>query len=334
MNEQEILEHALHTLIEEGIEPHWRDAPTDGAIDGKLKLHLKFHPPVQFRVEVKKELRAMHINHLEHMAKMEAPYLIIANRIFPKVKHELKERGINYLEASGNMFLQHDGLYLKIEGKRHTEQSRATGSNRAFTKTGLKVIYQFLIDEDWINKSYRDIASHTGTGLGNINNIFNGLKQEGYLLQLTKNDYKLDDKQKLLEKWIMEYEKRLKPSLSIGSFRFLNMDDFYDWKSLPLRNGKTFWGGEPAGDLFTDYLRPEELTLYTTEERTDLIKNYRLVPDLKGNVKAYKTFWKHTEVNVNVVHPLLAYADLIAKGDRRCTETAQKIYDEYLQDKF
>ena len=30
----------------------------------------------------------------------------------------------------------------------------------------------------------------------------------------------------------------------------------------------------------------------------------------------------------------LAYTDLINKGDRRCTETAQKIYDEYLQDKF
>jgi hypothetical protein len=43
--------------------------------------------------------------------------------------------------------------------------------------------------------------------------------------------------------------------------------------------------------------------------------------------------WEHDEVDT-VVNPLLAYADLITKGDRRCTETAQKIFDEYLQDKF
>ena len=52
------------------------------------------------------------------------------------------------------------------------------------------------------------------------------------------------------------------------------------------------------------------------------------------NVKIFKKFWENEDVNNNVVHPLLAYTDLINKGDRRCTETAQKIYDEYLQNKF
>ncbi|MBS0647003.1 MAG: hypothetical protein JSR97_10510, partial [Verrucomicrobia bacterium] len=28
------------------------------------------------------------------------------------------------------------------------------------------------------------------------------------------------------------------------------------------------------------------------------------------------------------------YTDLMNKGDRRCTETAQKIYDEFLQNKL
>ena len=64
------------------------------------------------------------------------------------------------------------------------------------------------------------------------------------------------------------------------------------------------------------------------------MKNYRLVPDINGNVKIFKKFWENEDVNNNVVHPLLAYTDLINKGDRRCTETAQKIYDEYLQNKF
>lgn len=334
MNEQEIIHYALHTLIAEGITPEWNDVPNDGEIDGKLELQFKFHPQVKFNVEVKKEIRAVHIDQINNIAKKNTPFLLIAERIFPKIKQELKEREINYLETNGNMFLLHKGLYINIDGKRYPEKTSNTSGNRAFTKKGLQVIYQFLIEPEWINKTYREIAEKTGTGLGNINNIFNGLKEEGYLLPLTKNEYQLDKKTKLIEKWVVEYERKLKPKLVVGNFRFLNPEDFYNYKNIPLNQEKTLWGGEPAGDLLTNYLRPEELTLYTTEERTEIIKNYRLIPDINGNVKVYKTFWQTTNQYKNTVHPLLAYADLIAKGDRRCTETAQKIYDEYLQNKF
>jgi RNase adaptor protein for sRNA GlmZ degradation len=50
---------------------------------------------------------------------------------------------------------------------------------------------------------------------------------EEYLLQLNKEQYKLENKKKMLEKWIMEYEKRLKPTLTIGIFRSLKID-FYN----------------------------------------------------------------------------------------------------------
>nr|WP_315246570.1 type IV toxin-antitoxin system AbiEi family antitoxin [uncultured Flavobacterium sp.] len=333
MNEQYIIQNAIHNLYKDDIHAEWRETANDDFIDGKLTFHMKYHPAVVLNVEVKKELRAMHLNNIENKARNEEPYMIVADRIFPKIKQELKERRINYLETSGNMFLLMDGLYINIEGRKNEMTAPASG-NRAFTKTGLQVIYLFLIDEEWVNRPYREIAKRTGTGLGNINNIFNGLAQEGYLLQLTKNEQRLENKKQLLEKWILEYEKRLKPTLHIGTFRFLREEDFYNWKGIHLKNQKTYWGGEPAGALYTDYLRPEELTIYTAEEWNDLIRHYKLVPDKNGNVKVFKKFWAQDIVNENAVHPLLAYADLINKGDRRCTETAQRIYDEYLQDKF
>ena len=144
----------------------------------------------------------------------------------------------------------------------------------------------------------------------------------------------MENKKKLLEKWIMAYEKKLKPNLAIGTYRFADNDTYFNWKDIKLKEGETFWGGEPAGDIYTNYLRPEELTLYTTEPRNELMKNYRLVPNQSGNVKIYEKFWKDNTKEKDTVHPLLAYADLIMKGDRRCTETAEKIYNEYLQDKF
>jgi hypothetical protein len=333
MNEKEIIQHAIGNAQKDGnIHLDWKELHDDNTIDGKLTVQLNKHT-IELYAEIKKELRTLHLDKIEELALTKKPFIIVAQRIFPKIKEELRKRNIAYLEANGNLYLNEDTIYLYIEGNNPLE-IKNTVTNRAFTKTGLKVIYQFLIDENWINRTYREIAEQTNTGVGNVNNIFNGLKLEGYLLQLTKQEYQIDHKQKLLNQWIMEYEKRLKPTLVIGTFRFLHKDDFYNWKNVPLIKGKTIWGGEPAGDLLTNYLRPEELTLYTNEERSDLMKNYRLVPDLEGNIKVFKQFWINEQKNTNTVHPLLAYADLMNKGDRRCTETAQKIYDEYLQNQF
>jgi hypothetical protein len=338
MNEQEIIQQAMHHVFIDGnINPDWVETYVNDNIDGRLVLNMKHHPPLQFNAEVKKELRAVHLNYIEDQAKYNKPYIVIAERLYPKIKEELRTRKINYLEANGNMYLLTDGVYVNIDGKKPLENLK-TFSNRAFTKTGLKVIYLFLTDQNWINRTYRDIADQADTGLGNINNIFNGLKQEGFLLQLNKNEYKFENKKKLLEKWIIEYDRKLKPMLALGTFRFLKEEDFYEWRIHNLQEGKTVWGGEPAGQIYTNYLRPEQLTIYTSETTGELMRNYRLVPDHRGNVHVYKKFWRQDEQTYfpddQVVHPLLAYADLMNTGDRRCTETAEKIYDEYLQDKF
>ncbi|WP_348811292.1 type IV toxin-antitoxin system AbiEi family antitoxin [Flavobacterium maritimum] len=332
MNEKEIIQYAINNIQKGGpINVEWKELNNDNAIDGKLFLNLNKHN-IALYAEIKKELRNIHLAKIEELAITKNPFIIVAQRIFPKIKEELRKRNIAYLEANGNIFLNNDEIYLYIDGNTPIELKNKT-TNRAFTKTGLKVIYQFLI-KDCINNTYREIAELTDTGIGTLNTIFNGLKEEGFLIQLTKNELQMENKKKLLDKWVMEYEKRLKPTLAIGTFRFLNKDDFYNWKDIPLKKGKTIWGGEPAGDLLTNYLRPEEFTLYTNEETSALMKNYRLVPDLEGNIKVFKQFWINEQENTNTVHPLLAYADLMNKGDRRCTETAQKIFDEYLQDQF
>lgn len=121
---------------------------------------------------------------------------------------------------------------------------------------------------------------------------------------------------------------------NIGTYRFLKETEFNNWRWIELNNGKTWWGGEPAGDLLTGYLRPAELTLYTNETRNELMKNYRLIPDEKGNVIVYKKFWQNEEENDNFVPPLLVYADLINSDDSRCQETGVMVYKKFLQNNF
>ena len=201
-------------------------------------------------------------------------------------------------------------------------------------KTGLKTVFHFLIDNELVNHAYREIAEKTDVALGNVKYVMDGLRENGYLVKLDKKRFKLINKKVLLEKWIDGYAIRLKPTLIIDRYRFLNENDFQNWKNIKLRTGATVWGGEPGGDILTNYLKPEVLTMYTGETRKELMINYRLIPDQEGNVVAYKKFWKKEDNNLNVAPPLLVYVDLMINGDRRSVETAQKIYNERIEDKF
>lgn len=301
-------------------------------VDGRIHFTHNGKSHIAF-IEVKKELRHHQLAVLEKLKANYHPLMVVAEYIFPKLKEELRKQGIAYLETNGNVYFKDKNIFLWLDGQKVvTVAKQKTG--RAFTKTGLKVVFHFLVNEDLVNLTYREIAIRTGVGFGNINIVMTDLKEQGFLLKVNNQHYSLNNKKELLNRWMEGYEEKLKPALLVGTFRFLKNDDFLRWQKLPLKNMKTWWGGEPAADLLTNYLRPGELTLYTVEKKQELIKNYRLIPDEKGNVKAYQKFWNWDEVNDNIVPPLLVYIDLINTGDRRCIETAQKIYDEFLQNKF
>jgi len=332
MKESDIVQIALENL-EKAFKIRGKWKPLDKKeVDGKIDLFID-EQKLTFNIEVKAEIREHQLSRIIEKAERNKPFMVVAQRIYPKIKDALHKHQIPYLEWNGNIWLQQGKILLWLDNLKPLPISEEK-VNRAFTKTGLKVVFQFLMDEQWINLPYREIANRTEVGLGNINYIMNGLLDNGYLLKQNQKVNRLTKKKDLLEKFITAYQKKLKPTLHIGTFRFLKKDDQENWKQINLKNQKTYWGGEPAGELLTKYLRPEVYTLYTNETRNELIKNYRLIPDPNGNVLAYKKFWTTPEVNNNVVPPLLVYTDLMYTADRRCIETANKIYEQYLKNKF
>jgi hypothetical protein len=330
MNEFEIINIAIEKLHKNGgIEAIWEEANQNN-FDGKLTIFIK-NEQVTFNVVVKKELRNHQLTQLDRLNNIDKPILLIAERIFPNIKKELREREIAYLEANGNIFIRIHNIYIWLETQKPIPTTREKG-NRAFTKTGLKVLFHFLIDNNLVGLTYRQIANITNVGLGNVNNIFTGLKETGFLLKLKQNEFILNNKKELLEKWVIAYREILKPTLEVGRFRFAKEDYFNNWRNIQLQDGKTWWGGEPAGDLLTNHLRPGELTLYTIETRNDLIKNYRMIPDQEGDIRVYKKFWDDTlDTKTNTVPTILIYTDLINVGDKRCRETAEIIFTQYVE---
>lgn len=326
-----IVNLALENLANSGIEGMFEDIGVPD-LDGELELLIDQYQ-YQFGVEVKREIRNHQLPQILKMAERNPnKFMVVATKIYPKVKVELRNHRVPYLEANGNLWLKMDNVFVWIDSNKDIKLEKEK-LNRAFTKTGLKVIFHFLLDDNNINQTYREIAQKTQVGLGNINYVINGLKEEGYLVNLSKTSYQLINKKELLQKWMQAYHERLKPTLLIGRYRFIKEEDFLNWKNLVFVDDRTVWGGEPAGEILTNYLKPGQLTIYTDENRNELIKHYRLIPDPGGNIHVYTKFWD-TEDKLSVAPAVLTYADLMNTGDTRNIETAQRVLKDVLQNQF
>ncbi|MDD5151846.1 MAG: type IV toxin-antitoxin system AbiEi family antitoxin [Flavobacterium sp.] len=329
MNEIEILNNAIHNL-EKNIPLNWDwktvDYNKDKEVDGELNIIVNNQQKIFF-VEIKKDVKNHQLFNILNYKNKFINFLLVAEKLYPKVKKELRENRVNYLESNGNVYINTDDLFLYIDTNEVTKTPKEKG-NRAFTKTGLKVIFHFLLNPKLINQTQREIAEVTNVALGNIPLIINGLLETNLIVRLNKNEYVINNYEELLNKWITEFEQTLKATLFKQRFRFQNKDK--DWRTLQLNTDKTVWGGEPAGDIITNHLRPEKFTLYTKETTKELIINYKLLPDDEGEVAVYDMFWDN-DYNTNTAPNELVYADLMITDDKRCKETAKLIFDEYIE---
>jgi hypothetical protein len=298
-------------------------------IDGTIELVLE-GKTFNFCTIIKNNLRSIHIENLIETALKNKPLLVLADQIYPSIKEELRAHNIAYIETCGNIYLKQNSCLYWIETNKAIPAKKQK-NNRAFTKTGLRLVFDILNDENELNNSYRELAKKANIALGNVNYIINGLKENGFVVSLNKETLQLTNKKELLDTWANKYLETLKNELVVGTYRFVNQNDFLNWKKIKLDNTKTVWGGEAAGDLLTKYLKAAKLTLYTTETQNELFKKYRLIPDPKGSVDVYHKFWNDKQHPSETAPALLVYADLINTNDTRCLETANKIYEKIIQ---
>jgi len=335
METQNIQNQAIRHLWENvGIIARWHPQKQDN-LDGALIFNFR-QQRFEFPGQIRAELRKQHIPQLILAKKAYGDIMVLAAYLPPTVREEMRKEEINYIEANGNMYVKKDKLFFYLDGKKGAPAHPAP-TGRAFTKTGLKLLFHLLVKPEWLHLTYREIGEKTLVGFGNLNVIINDLKEQGFIVAENKRKIKLTRKKELLQKWMDAYELKLKPTLFVGNFEFLDNIDGGNWKweNVNLDTGLTCWGGEVAGAKLTNYLKPEKQLLYTEEGRMDFVKNYRIIPAKNGELDIHRRFWNpEIQERIDIAPYLLVYADLMNTGDRRCMETAKKIYDEWLQDKF
>lgn len=282
-----------------------------------------------FWVEVKNELRQVHLGNLIYqLAKDPENWLLICQYISKTNRKQLKEEGINYLDASGNCNIRRGELLLFINDQQVAPQ-RQSNTGKLWKPAGLRLIFSLLLKPELINEPYRFIAQQSKLGLGTIGTLLQELEKEKYFSRYN-NTYNIENRDALLNRWTETYYAILRPKLVQGRFRFASPKDRDNWKNIKLN--QVFWGGEPAGALLTKFLHPEKFTVYSELPKTEVMKQLRLVPEADGEVELLKPFW-NTENTENefpqTVPPLLAYAELNASMDSRNREIATRIKQQY-----
>lgn len=334
LNEKQIAQEALNVLnTTTGLKGVWHNAKKDTGLDGQIELAFEGKKK-RFFVQVKRELRNKQVDQLIEMADKYAPLMVIAETIFPTLKEKLREQKVGYIDAAGNIFANTTDLYIWIDGNKPAPKQKKPITNRAFTKTGLKTVFYLLLHQNAINLPYRTLANLTDVALGNINNVIEGLRDAGYILQVNEKTFKINKRKELLNRWIVGYQETLKPTLHLGNYKFVDRNNLRNWKRLELGGDETIWGGEPAADHYTNYIVPEKLTVYTYRKEP-LIPKWKLIPDENGEVQFYRKFWKDLNTETEkYAPPLLVYADLMITNDPRCEEVAEIIYEKYLKHEF
>ena len=259
------------------------------------------------------------------------PIILIAEYISKKAAQELKERGINYIDVAGNAFIKYKDLTIFVEGQKNAKKNK-TNQSRAFQETGLKIIFHLLNKPENLQDSYRRISEQADVSVGSVSNVMAELEALNYLLK-TSNKRVLKNKRELLERWVVDFNATLRPRILRKRMRFIDQEQLKNWRAIDLHseNGSILWGGEPGGALYTDNLRPEQFTLFTNLELSQVAKTLRLIPSETGTVEILQKFWKDNYTNNQAAPPLLVYADLINSGYGRNIETAKKILENELQ---
>ncbi len=301
----------------------------DHRIDYLLRMEMR-GKEIHYYAEIKRNV-TMAGRLLLQLRKMneKQKMLLVTTYVNPQMADELKNNGQEFIDTVGNAYIDQPDIYIFVRGNKPPENAIPIPGKGVFKPTGLKVIYAFLCNAGLENKPYRDIAIKANVALGTVGWVMRELKGQGYILDMGKRGNKILKRETLLQRWVEAYPERLKPKLVLGRFQ----GNKGWWEHVNLQPDIALWGGEVAAAKLTNYLKPQIITLYTTEqEQNNLLLKNRLKKDPKGNVEIVRRFWGPGDEfqREDMVHPILVYADLIATGDQRNKETARMIYEKHI----
>lgn len=290
----------------------------------------------QYAVEIKKTVHPATLGPLLlQLGQLGQQALLVTRYLTPPMADALRARGIAFIDAAGNAYLNQPDLFVWVTGRKPAEKRIDPTTGRGFQPTGLQVVFALLCNPEWVNRPYRDLAEKAKVAHGTVGWVMPDLQRQGFVAEIKgkRGTRRLFNQTEMLAQWVDAYARLLRPKTLLGRYYIEKIEGWQDW---PLHEHDAQWGGEPAGALLTEYLRPGELTIYAAKIPAPLAAKYKFLKEPRPGhtdiVEVRKPFWNfpaHPD-HASVVPPALVYADLLATGDGRCIETAKMVHEQYI----
>ena len=317
-----LLDAALAALAEHGVEFKRVAA---GAASGPYDAYLRTvgTRPATYAVDLKHVSRPAAPRSVRPQPPGNTRNLLVAPYVAPALARRLKADGIEFIDAAGNAYLERPGHLIWIVGQKPLSSTPKTfAAGRAFSASGLRVLFALLCDPDRLNEPYRAIAEQAGVAHGTVGWVMPDLIKQGFVAEL-RGRRRLVDGRRLLDLWVDAFLQRLRPKLLLGRFE---VPDLGLLDTLDPHAHEFQVGGEFAARDMTGYLRPGSAVLYADRVPPRLIAALRLERSPRGNLDLVKRFWNFATGELRVPD-VLVYADLLQSNDARARETAGIIRD-------
>jgi hypothetical protein len=269
--------------------------------------------------------------HVASSHKGPAAVLILAPHVGSGVAATLIERGLNYLDASGNCHISVPPFFVHVEGK---SAEKGTGASTGVRGPGFQVLFAYLAEPALLDASIRTVAEVAGVSRQPVLAMKHRLHDDKLILaSKTRTQWHPRRREDALALWLQGYQTTVRASLLAGSYRTREQDpnklDARILDALPTDQFR--WGGTAAGYRLTGNYRGERTVVHVRAGIQDLAKKVRSLPDPAGNLLIMNTFgtinWSPER---ETVHPLLVYSEMLSEGSERAREAAQALHDRYL----
>ncbi|MDB9529376.1 type IV toxin-antitoxin system AbiEi family antitoxin [Oscillatoria sp. CS-180] len=269
--------------------------------------------------------------------------LLITRGLSNLVVEQLLKRNVEFIDIDGSIYLNSSKFYVLVRNQIHKEN---TSKSLEITAASLQVIYALLSQPKIFKQGYdfdEEVGCISGVTPKTVKNTLKKLQDLDYITY-RHGRYEIVDYVRLLERWELGYSERLRAKLTLGIFAPIGNIGFSEVADKIEEYAERYdylIGGELAASIMTEYLRPISATLHLSNnfDSRELAVNLKLKPDLEGSITFLQTFG-HVKYHQNdlgkfqqtLINPLFIHAELMRTGNSRLKETAELIYDRYIEE--
>ncbi|MHB2027141.1 MAG: type IV toxin-antitoxin system AbiEi family antitoxin [Elusimicrobiota bacterium] len=271
--------------------------------------------------------------------------VIIFTRWIPEpVAEAFREKKVFFADTVGNAYLWHPPQFVVDVRGHRPEQRFGPEPGRIIEVGGLKICHLLLTRPDLLRKPLRTIAREAWVGLGTAHTVMRELMAMRWVLPGKNDERRLADPKALLDTFVRGYALKLRPACLIGRYRHRNTNPGEILKAFRNRivhqgigtpgMGWAVTGGLAAREM-TQYLEPDNVTLFVDKATEQIIRQETMLPDKNGNVTLLRLFAPNAighigQEGIPYATPLLVYAELLNEGGPRELETAQMLFEKQI----